>query len=562
MSSSTVEQIKEKLSVADIIGSYIKLEKAGINFKAKCPFHNEKSPSFFISPSRGNFYCFGCGAKGDIFTFVEKFEGLDFKGALSILASKAGVSLEGSFQEKAKDDHKKELFKALEEATLFFESELKQNIEAREYLLKRGLTEETIREWRIGFAPEEWRILKTHLMKSGFTEDTLLKAGLVKKSEKAEGSYDVFRGRIMFPLFDSSGRAIAFSGRTLKKDDNIPKYLNSPDSVLFNKSEVLYGIHKAKIGIRKKDYAILVEGQMDLLMCHQAGFDNTVATSGTALTPSHIQKLKSLSSKILMIFDGDNAGFKASGRASELALSLGIEVKLGILPEGLDPADLILKDVKMWKSVVSDSKHVIDFHLEHVLRLNLAPRKAIEAVQKMIFPLVAKLESELEKSHFLAKIRDAFGFSEEALWKDLAKVPEKQKGEVKQVIEITESPPQAPESLRDIVFGVLFSEEQKKTEYADKLRIFIEDTIGKGSYDEMRKKAEEAKDSLLFYAERMFPQGLDGVQYADLMSQVRKKFVKAELQRIGLEIKKAEISGDRKKTEELLIRYNSLMKQP
>ena len=261
MSSSSVEKIKERLSIVDVISSYIQVEQSGKNFKAKCPFHNEKTPSFFISADRGTYYCFGCGEKGDIFSFVEKFEGADFMGALKLLAEKAGVVLETQNRNN-KEDNKKELyFEILEDATKFFETNFDKEPSARAYLLGRGMTDSTMKDFRVGYVKDEWRSLSDHLIAKGYKIQDLEIVGLVKKSEKAKsiidgspdsqsesrGFYDRFRGRIIFPISDSSGRVIAFSGRIFGRDDaNEAKYLNSPDTPLFNKSNVLFGIDKAK----------------------------------------------------------------------------------------------------------------------------------------------------------------------------------------------------------------------------------------------------------------------------------------------------------------------------
>src|SRR3989339_66129 len=383
--NSPVQQIKERLSIEEIVSSYIKLEKAGANLKAKCPFHNEKTPSFFVSPERGNYYCFGCGAKGDIFTFVEEFEGLDFKGALKILADRAGVSLAQYSREK--EGGKEKLYKIMEEATKFFEKNLVADKSVSEYLKTRGLEDKTIKDFRIGFIKEDWRLLYSHLKEIGFTDEEIERAGLVKRTEK--GIYDRFRGRIIFPISDSIGRIIAFSGRIFSaqggsasggEDSNYEqaKYLNSPDTPIFSKSAVLYGLDKAKESIRKNNFSVLVEGQMDLILWHQAGYKNTIASSGTALSDSTMAKenavsnlelVRRLSNNIVLAFDADRAGFNASNRAAKIALSLGMDVKVVSMPEGIDPADLISKSgSSAWRQVIKDSKHIIEFLLDKALK--------------------------------------------------------------------------------------------------------------------------------------------------------------------------------------------------
>ncbi|MEI6420065.1 MAG: DNA primase [bacterium] len=426
--SSPVDQIKEKLGVVELIGSYIKLDKAGNNWKGKCPFHHEKTPSFFVSPDKDYYYCFGCGAKGDIFSFVQNFEGLDFRGSLKVLADRAGVQL--TQERSGVRDEKERLYDVMEEATIFFVGKLRVSPEPNEYLKKRGLTENMIRDWRIGFAPDQWRELSDFLRQRGYSDEEMEKAGLLKRTDTA--AYDRFRGRIIFPLFDTAGRVVAFSGRILKNDDDIAKYLNSPETPLFIKSEILYGYDRAKIHIRKFDYSILVEGQMDLLMSHQAGFVNTVASSGTALTSEHLKLLKRLSNRVIMAFDSDNAGFKAAARAWKLALVAGLEVKIAQLPEKFDPADLILKGLpgssfetgkEDWKNVLKEAKHIIDFFLSKLVIADKDGRLVANEVREQILPYVALLDSQTQQSHYISKISATTGLREDALWEDLRRLP-------------------------------------------------------------------------------------------------------------------------------------------
>lgn len=417
--SSTAERIKEKLSVVDVLGSYIKLEKSGANFKARCPFHNEKTPSFMVSPSRNSYYCFGCQASGDIFSFVQEFEKLDFVGALKLLADKAGVPLD-DFQNGKDKGKENRLREVLKEATKLYQTKLSGD--PLDYLLKRGLTKETIQDWQIGFAPDEWRFAQDKLLQKKFTTQELLDVGLTKKKEGSNDSYDRFRNRIMFPITDSQGHIVGFSGRIMGPEkEGSPKYLNSPETPLFNKSEVMYGIHKAKEGIRKWGYAIVVEGQMDLLMCHQAGFGNTLATSGTSLTKDHLTKIKRYTDKLMIVYDADSAGVRASVRAWALSLSVGLDVKISILPKGEDPASMILKDPEIFKKALKNSKHVVEFVLEQILSKGLKDRELGKAVNAEVLPLVASIESAIDKAHFVKVISDKTFISQENIQEDLAK---------------------------------------------------------------------------------------------------------------------------------------------
>ncbi len=417
-----VEEIKQRLDIAEVIGGYIKLEKSGINFKARCPFHTEKTPSFFVSTNRQGYYCFGCGEKGDIFTFVEKMEGVDFKESLKILADKAGIELKRDSGYAKRDNSR--LYQALEEATTYYQERLKQNPEAEKYLKSRGVSEESIKSWRLGFADDDWRLLRTKLNSLKYTDLELAQAGLIKRSAERESSepYDVFRGRVMFPIFDPKGEVVAFSGRALAKDTE-PKYLNSPDTELFNKSETLYGFDKAREEIRKKDYTILVEGQLDLVLSHQAGVKNTVASSGTAFTEGHLAKLKKLSPRILLAFDGDEAGMKASERSALLAHSLGMEVKIAQMPNGMDPADLVKEDPEKWKKALREAKSAVETFIEYILSLEKDTNKAARLVERKILPIIAVMTSKFEKESAVSRVASILGRSPALVAEMVAKTP-------------------------------------------------------------------------------------------------------------------------------------------
>ena len=427
MNRSTVEEIKARIPIEDLIGNYVKLEKAGKSFKAKCPFHNEKSASFFISPERGGYYCFGCGAKGDIFSFVEQFEGLDFKGALKVLAEKAGVPLVMDAKADSELDRLREI---TEQTAKYFEDQYGKSAEAQEYLRGRGISPETRASFRIGWAPDAWKHLHAYLKTKGWNDAIMEKAGLIKKGDKGD-YYDRFRGRIVFPITDSSGRVVAFTGRILKDDGKSAKYLNSPDTPLFNKSAILFGLDKAKSEIRRVGYSILVEGQMDLVLSHQVGVKNTIAASGTALTDqskdesgvvSNLGMVRRLSPNMIIALDSDKAGRTAAMRAvAATALSMGMSVKIADIEGGKDPADLILNDPESWKTVLKNAKHVIEFELGNVLREVTDPHKQPRAVRERVFPFLARIDSEMDKGLYVKMIAEKVGLSDTAIWEDLRK---------------------------------------------------------------------------------------------------------------------------------------------
>ncbi len=434
------ETIKERLDIAEIVGGHVKLEKAGTSYKGRCPFHNEKTPSFFDSPVRQSYYCFGCGAKGDIFTFVQEIEGLSFKEALRDLAERAGVELKNVRVSQEARSEKEKLLEVLEEAKSFFQKRLAENPEARKYLESRGLSDKTISEWKLGYAPAEWRALYHHLLTLGFKKDTLLKAGLVKPViGNAKEPYDVFRDRLVFPLFDQNGEVVAFSGRALSKDLE-PKYLNTPETPLFIKSELLYGLDRAKNEIRKKNYTVLVEGQLDLVLSHQAGVTNTVASSGTAFTSRHLERLKKLSPRIILAFDGDEAGAKAAEKSAELAISLGLEVKIARLTKGKDPADVVKADPSEWKQILRDSKSAVEHFLDLILEREKDRRKALKLIEQKLLPLLALLSSSIERSHFVSIIAKKTGVKEEMIWEDLRRVKSPKAQPSKEIMESKQAP--------------------------------------------------------------------------------------------------------------------------
>ena len=564
--NSPVTKIKERLSIEDVVSSYIKLEKTGTNLKARCPFHNEKTPSFFVSPDRGSYYCFGCNASGDIFTFVEEFEGLDFRGALKLLAGKAGIPLgEYSKEDREKESEKERLLRAMEEATLYYQNNLKESKPALEYLKARGLTDETIKDFRLGFVKNDWRELYNYLKGKGFTDLELERAGLAKKSEK--GYYDRFRGRVMFPIADSSGRVIAFSGRIFEDDGKSAKYLNSPETPLFSKFAVLYGLDKAKDSIRKNNFSILVEGQIDLILSHQAGYRNTVATSGTALSDATVSRenvvsnlglIRRLSDNIVLAFDGDDAGFNASNRAGKIALALGMDVKVAQMEEGVDPADLILKSgPDAWKIAIRNAKHIIEFVMQKIVKsANGDVRKVGREVKTEVLPYVDALGSAIEKAHFLKKISDLSGIKEGALGEDLKKLELESKFEKKEIdIEkrVSSQVFRKDYILRKLL-GIILWQKTLKEFNLDPENIITELVeILNIKQEEILEGAADNKEDLIFEAEVFYSGGADlKKDVTELVFNLREEYLKEELMKKMRELYFAEEKKDQTKSAEIL----------
>jgi DNA primase len=340
-----LEQIRQNNDVVEVIGSYFPLKRAGANFRALCPFHKEKTPSFNVNPSKQIWHCFGCGEGGNVFTFVMKYENVDFVTAVRRLAERAGIKLE--FEERAGDpgrDQKEQLLVLHEVAANFFHHNLMKEPGAhvaREYLKKRKITAETAKKWRLGYSPDAWDGLIQHVGAKKFPPETLAAAGLALERERGEGYYDRFRGRLMFPIGDEQGRAVGFSGRILTDAKDQPKYVNSPETPIFQKGRILFALDKAKRAILDEKYAIVCEGQVDTISCHEAGVENVVAPQGTALTEQHARILKRYAEEVVLMFDADAAGQNAIVRSAEPLWDAGVVIRVAVLPAGHDPDSFV-----------------------------------------------------------------------------------------------------------------------------------------------------------------------------------------------------------------------------
>ena len=563
-----VEQIKERLSIEDVVGSYVKLEKAGVNLRARCPFHSEKTPSFFVSLARNSFYCFGCGAKGDIFSFVEQFEGLDFLGALTLLAERAGVAL--SRQDPKQDDERQKLLRILEEAAQWYVQELQTAPEAREYLRERGVSEATAEKFLVGFAPPKWRALSEHLRRKGFPDRLLSLSGLTKETER--GIYDRFRGRIMFPINDSAGRIVAFSGRLFGErppragtvEGEEAKYVNSPETPLFSKSRILYGFDMAKTAIRRNDFSIVVEGQMDLLLSHQAGFGNSVALSGTALTLEQITLLKRLSLNTVFAFDADRAGVLSSGRSASLALSLGMNVKVAALPKGADPADLILKDPELWKKVIRESEHIIDFYLGVLSAEEGDLRTFRLRVQQNVLPFVARIGNRIDQAHFISRIASRLNLAEEPIREELRKLPASADTSASAGAGVPAPLAVSPLSRHDLIsrklIGLLLWQEHLPMPAID-TRALREKLLecAESAVLNATAASDEVREELLFEAEAAYADtGSLAADVSELVRELSILHLRQALRAATEELRRAEGARDERAVQELLLRVKDI----
>lgn len=555
--SQAVEQIKDRLSITDVVGAYVRLERAGNNFRARCPFHNEKTPSFFVSPSRGTYRCFGCGKGGDVFSFVEEIEGLTFKEALLRLAQQAGVTLEK--KEFSREDYERGIMRKMhEEATTFYEDALAHDTDATLYLQKRGVLPETVKAFRIGKSGTAWSSLSDHLLARGYKECDLIGGGLSLKGTR--GLYDRFRGRIMFPIRDAEGRTVAFSGRVF---DTMPgmtdpaKYVNSPETPIYSKSNILFGYDMAKRALMQRDRAIIVEGQMDLVMAHQAGTTNAVATSGTALTEQHLRLIKRFTENVVFSFDADDAGLKASERSVAIALSLGMNVEMLSLPSGNDPADLVRDNKDAWIDATEHPKHIIDFLLDAILAQRLSPRERISAVTKRVLPYIASIGNMIERAHFVHRTAETLAVPEEAIREELARMTLGAGEHLATPVHAVDSRKKRYQIVEEELLGYLMSLED--TPESARARREYERIRGKPYDDVVRAIAQDRKDLIAFIQEARSSSPPPGY-VDDLLRQFEIALLKEKRLRAGRLLKKAEREGDKEGIAHLLKLSDDLVK--
>lgn len=425
------DEIKSKIDIVDLVSETVKLRRSGKNYSGFCPFHpNTRTPAFVVFPETGTWRCFGaCNEGGDIFRFIMKKEGLDFGEALKLLARKAGVKVEAYTPEKQMENEKaNQLTGLLEEVVVFYQSHLLQSSEGKgalQYLQeKRGINKETIEKFSLGFSPSGWDTTLNHFLAKGHTMIDLEQAGLVVKREEG-GFYDRFRGRIMFPVRDASGHMAGFGARILDPND-IPKFINSPQTVLFDKSRLLFGLDQARKGIREMDQAVIVEGYLDVIALHQEGFTNTISPMGTALTEMQMRQLKRFTRRVVLALDSDAAGIKATLRGLEIARDaldhsndlifdargllhhesrLQADLRVCTLPDGMDPDDIVRNNVDQWKSIVASSKPIITHVMQTLSQdRDLADPKTKSEIAAQVLPLIQDVPDSVERDAYLQQL--------------------------------------------------------------------------------------------------------------------------------------------------------------
>jgi DNA primase len=415
-----VTEIKGRLNIEDVVGEYVQLKRAGRNFKGISPWTNEKSASFIVSPEKQIWHDFSSGKGGDMFSFVMEMEGLDFKGTLEMLARKAGVDLEQfkSSHNQTSGKLKSNALEILELTTKFYQAQLKANNVALEYLInERGFSKQTLLAWRLGYSPNVGHALTDFLTKKGFTTEEMKRAGLVVQRQR--GASDMFRGRIMIPLSDSRGQVIGFTARLLDDQPDAPKYINTPQTITYDKSRNVFGLHLAKEAIRKSGYVVVVEGNLDVIASAQAGVANVVASAGTAMTEQHLKELKRFTGDIRLSFDADRAGIAASERAIPLAQKVEVALRIITIPaiHGAKDADeLVRKDVKLWQKAIDEAVYATDWLIEtYKNQLDLTSAAGKTAFTDALLPTIRRLRDPVEQEHYLKIVAEATDTSFEAV---------------------------------------------------------------------------------------------------------------------------------------------------
>ncbi|MFA6106255.1 MAG: DNA primase [Patescibacteria group bacterium] len=536
------EEIKSKLDIVDVIREYIPLRPAGMNFRANCPFHNEKSPSFMVSSEKQIWHCFGCGKGGDVLSFVMEMEGLSFVETLRALAPRAGVVLKKT--DSKIESKRNRLLDILEISAEFYHEALMSRPEAepaREYLKNRGLKKETLEDWKIGYSFDSWDRLFLFLKKRGYEENEIFMAGMAVRKDKGGGFYDRFRGRIMFPIKNLNGNVAGFSARVSpekEKTEVMGKYINSPATLVYDKSKILFGLHKAKMEIKKKNLAIITEGQMDVITSHQAGFQNTIASSGTALTEEQVKLIKRYTPNIALAFDSDAAGEMAAERGAGEAMAAGMNISVIEVPLGKDPDECIKKDPGEWTGAIANAKPIMQYFFDQTFS-RLDPDKIDEkreAAAKLI-GVISRLENRIEEDFWLRKLGQKIDVPENILRETLAKIREKQKSreekrplsgntlrqagkiEEKGVLSAGRKPRQTREELLSDIFLALLLRFPSHLPHA----------VGNVSLDCLARSSKPIYSNLIFYynnigKELIFeadPENLSKIFYEDFKCWIR-----------------------------------------
>lgn len=581
-----LELIKQKINIVDLIQEYLPLKKSGVNFKANCPFHGEKTPSFVVSPERGIWHCFGCDKGGDHFKFLMEKDGLTFSEAVEVLAKRAGITL--TRKKDQSKDQKLRLYEANQKAMQFFYyilTEHPSGKKALEYLHGRGVTDETIKAFSLGHAPNTWESLSKFLRGRKFTIQELVDAGLAVSSSR--GCYDRFRGRVIFPLVNVKNEVAGFAGRILGSGE--PKYLNTPVTLIFDKGNFLFGLNLAKGEIRQKNQIILVEGLMDMVMSYQSGVKNVVATQGTALTASHIELIKKYTDTILLCFDKDLAGDAASRRGIEMADAAGFNIKVVQIQGGKDPADMALKDPAGWVKAVEEAENIYDYYLRSsAMRFKSSTAEGKKRIAAELIPIWTKINDPLVSEHYLQKLAALLSMPEDLLRQEIKKAKNPAMPTFSPVVRQVETSAKANIKNRrdlleeylitlllkiptDVVFvpnfpETIFLSENYRSVYV-LLVLYLDAISFKTAAFSISEFIKTLPPELIPIVDRLYLSEIDGKlstakvwqeEIATVVAELKKALLKASLEKLSAEIKSAQAFGKIETLEVLNRKFRDL----
>jgi DNA primase len=580
-SDDLISRVRDSVDIVDLVSGYVSLKKTGKNHTGLCPFHTEKTPSFSVNPDKQIFHCFGCGAGGDVFKFIELQEGLNFPEAVRKLAERSGITLPADSRSRQDDkkssDERATLLGIVSEAASYYQKELDgpAGSNARAYLTKRGVSAAVIKTFGLGFARPEWEGLLRHLKQRGYTSGQAEKAGLVVKRSEGEGYYDRFRGRIMFPIRDIAGNIIAFGGRVM--DDSLPKYLNSSETPLYSKSNTLYCLDAAKEAGRKQGYFIIVEGYLDAIACHQFGVRNAVATLGTALTEGHLRLMRRFADKLVLIFDPDPAGVKASLRGFDLFVASGMKVNVVSLPDNDDPDTFLQKHGSEPFAVrLRQSIKFMDFVLAQVVTTSPAASidEKIEKAGEML-EFIAKLSSGIERDYYLKKTAEALDLDEAVLRQEMPKRGKHASAGVKAATPSRGHRPKAEEilvhlMLKDEGIARSLQTKLKPQDFTDPLfqravlRIFeVLSAGGSLNVGALLSEGDEELNSLISHYSVLEADYEDLQKHCeDCVELIKQRDPAKKMNLLWKAIREAETRGDANEVSRLLREQNELYKRP
>jgi DNA primase len=577
-----VSDIKQRISIEDVIGEYVELKRSGRNFKGLSPFNSERTPSFMVSPEKQIWHDFSSGKGGDIFVFVQEMEGVDFKGALEILARKAGIDLSAySKGDGTARKNKDAALVVLNSAVKYYQQSLMQNQTALNYVIKkRGMRRQTVADFGIGYAPNTGHALIDALKKKNFSLSDMRKAGLIAK--RYQGDSDMFRGRIMIPLHDSQGNAIGFTARLLGQDDNAPKYINTPQTIIYDKSRHVFGLHLAKEPIRAAKFAVIVEGNMDVISSHQAGYKNVVATAGTAITTYQLKELQRFTADIRLCFDQDKAGIAAAERAIDVAQSVDVQLSVISLPSGKDPDELIQKDPNAWQEAIHSPQYAVDWLIDRYKeQFDLTTANGKRHFSDILARTISRLKDPVEQDHYIKLLAKVSNVSESAIKDKVSFIHSGDKKVLKKPKVVTEQKISDQEAYQDQLLALItyypitrrfletvnsdifvFSTPQRQRVFeflGEQPHATITENI-----PEDLKDIEDYVKILLLKAEELYA-GFDANErlreLQDLMEKLKTKYFSNKRQQLSSQIKQAEESGDDAKVGELLQEFNNLIKK-